>query len=259
MTVFDDVEVEAAHVDDAEVVDFLVDEVELVVAIGPDDVFLEPLGPVDGPAVEGDQVGGGNPIGGGVEAVEVGEEEAEGVADAAVGVGGALEDFVGDAHFAPVVGGRDPEADDVGAEGLHDVLGPDDVALGFGHFFALGVDGEAVGEDLGVGRPVVDGDAGEQGGLEPAAVLVGAFEVEVRRCAQVCVLFQDAGVGNAGVEPDVQGVRDLLVVCALCLSEQVLGFELEPGVDALLLDALGDLFDEGRGVRMQVAGLFVDQ
>ncbi len=195
----------------------------------------------------------------GIEAVEVGQQEAGRVADAPVGVGGALEDLVGDAHLGPVVGGRHPQADDVRAQGLHHVLGPHHVALGLGHLLALGVHREAVGQHLGVGRPVVHGHRGEQGGLEPAAVLVGALQVQIRGRAQSFAVLQHAGVGHAGVEPDVQGVMDLLVALAFRLAQQILGKEIEPGVDALLLHPPGHLLDEGRGIGVQLARLLVDQ
>ena len=57
-----------------------------------------------------------------VEAVEGAEEEAQGVAQAAVAVGGALEDLRADALVDGVVGLRHPEAEDVGAVLLDHVL-----------------------------------------------------------------------------------------------------------------------------------------
>jgi hypothetical protein len=51
---------------------------------------------------------------------------------------------------------------------------------------ALAVDDEAVRQQRLVRRAAVDGAAGQSSEtLEPAAVLVGAFEVEVGRVAQV--------------------------------------------------------------------------
>ena len=107
------------------------------------------------------------------------EQEAEGVAQLAVVVADALHEvFAGGYVFAEVDGG-DPEADDLGAEALGDVDGVDAVAEGFGDGAALLVERPAAGGDHLVGRGVAHADGGEQRRVEPAAVLVAAFGVEV--------------------------------------------------------------------------------
>src|SRR3546814_5184135 len=74
----------------------------------------------------------------------------------------------------------DPQAQDVRAQRLHDVLRLDAVAQRLGHLAAVLVDGEPVRQALPVRRCPVDRDAGEQRRLEPAAVLVRTFQVQVR-------------------------------------------------------------------------------
>ncbi len=59
--------------------------------------------------------------------MQVAEEEAGGIADAAVGICGALEDLLGEGHFVAVVGGGNPQTQDVGAQCLDDVLGFDSI------------------------------------------------------------------------------------------------------------------------------------
>jgi hypothetical protein len=90
-------------------------------------------------------------------------------------------------------------------------------------------------------------DRGQQRGLEPAAVLVGAFEVQVDRRRLRDARAEHAGMGDAGVEPDIQDVGDLLVVARLG-AEQLAASSVEPGIDAALLDAIGHLLDQ-LGVR----------
>ena len=58
-----------------------------------------------------------------------------------------------------------------------------------------------------VGGAAAEGDGGEQRGVEPAAVLVAAFEVEVGGPVQVGVDVEDGEPACAGVEPDVEDVR----------------------------------------------------
>ena len=58
-------------------------------------------------------------------------------------------------------------------------------------------------------RPRVP-QASKQRGLEPAAMLVGAFEIEIGGPFQVFALFQHEGVRGAGVEPHIENVAHLL-------------------------------------------------
>src|SRR5690606_209804 len=57
---------------------------------------------------------------------------------------------------------------------------------------------------------------------------------------------------------DVQGVVDLLVLRGL-VAQQLGGVQLEPGFDALLLDALGDLFHQFDSAWMQLAAFLVQE
>ena len=78
----------------------------------------------------------------------------------------------------------------------------------------------------------------KQRGLEPAAMLVGAFEIKLRRPGEVLALLQHEGVGAAGVEPDIENVVDLLPIVRIgdeAFEETLLGALLEPGIGALLL------------------------
>ena len=80
-----------------------------------------------------------------------------------------------------IVGRACPEAADVGAVFLEHVGGIDAVAEGFVHGLALAVDGPAV-RDAFLKRSALAqcADSGQQRGLEPAAVLVEALEIDGR-------------------------------------------------------------------------------
>ena len=69
------------------------------------------------------------------------------VAELAVAVDGGVDDLLADAEIVGVVGRGDPEAQDVGAVLLDDVLRGDGVAERLAHLAALAVEGEAVGQD----------------------------------------------------------------------------------------------------------------
>jgi hypothetical protein len=91
---------------------------------------------------------------------------------------------------------------DVGVAGLRLLVG-----AALRNFLAGLVDDEAVGEDGFVGGGVEGDDARPERGLEPAAVLVAAFEVEVGGpLGAALAATERGGVGGTGVDPDVEGV-----------------------------------------------------
>ena len=60
-----------------------------------------------------------------------------------------------------------------------------------------------------VGRAPPRPAALQQRGVEPAAVLVGALEIDIRRPHPVGAVAQNEGMGRAGIEPDIEDVGDL--------------------------------------------------
>ena len=66
------------------------------------------------------------------------------------------------------------------------------------------VEGPAGGCDHAVGCDAADGDGGEERGVEPAAMLVAAFGVEVG--GEVAFGLEDSVPACAGLEPDVEDV-----------------------------------------------------
>ena len=97
--------------------------------------------------------------------------------------------------------------------------------------------------------------------MEPAAVLVGALQVEVGRPGEFVGMAaaHHGVVRDAGVEPHVENVGGADVVGGLVGSEEVLGFGGGPGFDALFLDHLRDLFHDLKGARVQLARFLVHE
>ena len=140
------------------------------------------------------------------------QNPAQRVPELAIGLGGALQHRGPEADVAGVVGGRHPQAQDVGARGLHQVLRRERVALRLRHLLlALLVEDEAVGQHDVVGRAAARAAAFQQRGVEPAAVLVGAFQVhdgigaavaladDAGELGKVHRIFQREGVRGGGV------------------------------------------------------------
>ena len=140
-------------------------------------------------------------------AVEAAQQVAQGVAQPAIGLGLVLQDLRADALVLGVVGADHPQAQDVGAVLVAHRLRRGDVAQRLRHLAALLVEREAVRQHAVIGRAAARAAALEQRGMEPAAMLVGALEIEVGRPLELGIALEREDVGAAGVEPDVEDVR----------------------------------------------------
>ena len=99
----------------------------------------------------------------------------------------------------------------------------------------------------------------QQRGIEPAAMLVGAFEIERGRPFQLGPLFQHESVRRAGIEPHLDDVGDLVPLGGIILiAEKSRGLGRVPDIGALALDRGGDPLDD-RGVAQGLAALLVDE
>ncbi len=159
-----------------------------------------------------------------LQAFEGAEDIAHGVAQLAVGFDIGLEDFLAQPQVFRIVGGGHPEAQDIGAGLLDHVLRGHDVAEGLGHLAAVFAHDEAVGENRIIGRAATGAAGFEQRRMKPAAVLVGAFEIDVGGPFQVGALFQAEGVGAARVEPHVENVSDLFPFLGIVVQSRGSGW-----------------------------------
>ena len=151
-----------------------------------------------------------------------------------------------------------PEPQNIRPQHIDHLLRRDHIAFGFRHLQAAGIDREAMRQDLPIGLHSVDGDRGQERGLEPAPMLIGPLQVEISRKAQTFIGSQHRLMRDPGVEPDIQRVRDLLILPGPG-AEQFGGVQFKPGLDPPLFDPGRDLLDQGRGVRVQFAALAVDE
>ena len=149
------------------------------------------------------------------------EHPADGVAQLAIGLDIGLEDFRPDAQVVGVIGRAGPHAQNVGAGILDHVLRRDRIAERLRHLAAVLVEHEAVRQHHVERRVAARAAAFQQRRLEPAAMLVGAFEIhhevvalrlalDAGKLREVLRVFQHEGMGGAGIEPDVENVVDLL-------------------------------------------------
>ena len=130
-----------------------------------------------------------------VEVGEIREQEPQRVANAPIGFDDALQDLFRDRQLARVIGRRHPQAQDVRAELVHHLLRRDDVALRLAHLVPGAIDKEAVGEQRAIRRNAVRHAGDEKRRVKPAAMLVGAFEIQIRR-ERAFVLVRSAQHGE---------------------------------------------------------------
>ena len=190
-----------------------------------------------------------------VEMRERAEHPADGVAQLAVGFDRGLEDFRPDAQVVPVVGRADPQPQNVGAGLLDHVLRRDAVASS--DFDILRPCSSSmkpwVSTTSNGARPRVPQDF-EQRGMEPAAMLVGAFEIHHGIGAAVA-LAPDAGEAGkcsgssstkACVEPESNQTSRMSSTFSHSLAlysgsrKRARRAGGVPGVGAFLLESIGD-------------------
>ena len=100
-----------------------------------------------------------------------------------------------------------PKAHEIRAEFLYHVRGVNAVAERLVHRLALAVNRPAVGETFLIGSAHAQrADRDEQGGLEPAAILIAAFHVHIGRPEALIALHRRV-MSGAGVEPAVKRIR----------------------------------------------------
>ena len=236
-------------------------ELVVVVGFGNFDHKLVELG--DGPAVQREHLLGLDQIVR-VKAVEIAQAVPGGIAELQIVLTQLLEDFPGAAHVHMIVGGTGPEADHVRAELIDDVRRINAIAQGLVHGLTLAVNSPAMGQTLFIGSAFAQcADSNQQRGLEPAAILVAALHVHVRR-PEALVALHGGVMGGAGIKPAVQrvgllGEVDSAAVGALeRLGQNILRLQLKPGVAAPLLEKGGHGFDGLLGADGLVAVLAVE-
>ncbi len=115
--------------------------------------------------------------------------------------------------------------------------------------------------------PTARAAAFQQRRLEPATVLVRAFQIEVcrpmrRTVATIAVLgrarVEGEGVGRAGVEPDIEDVGDLLVLARIVVAEELLVRRGEPHVGTALRNGGDDAGIDFR-IDQRLAGRLVNE
>ena len=214
-TVFGDIEVKVGEVSDAEVLQQLEETEKLIALEGFRDLIHHLGGALQHPSVQQRQVLHRDGIGGGTEVVQIAEQVSARVAHFPVDVRELTQDSGADGHIGGVIHRAHPESQHISAvsrllllvfASLDNHHRINDIAEGFAHLSPLLVESEPMGEHALVGGMAMDGHGGEQRALEPAAVLIGSFEVKIGGVAERVSLARHGSPAGSGVEPHVHGV-----------------------------------------------------
>jgi len=195
-----------------------------------------------------------------VEVAGVGKQEADRVSEAAISVNSSLKDLFAQRNFSGVVRRGNPQTKNFGTVLVVDFRRSNDVAERLTHLAALFVNGEAVGQKSFVRSTAVDGTAREQRRMEPSAVLVAAFKIQVSRISQLIGVRtpHHGHVGCTGVKPHVERVFGLLVHFRFKIRK--FGrCQTSPGFDAFFFNDVGNLVKDLHRFRMQFAGFLMDE
>src|SRR5712692_9731594 len=79
-------------------------------------------------------------------------------------------------------------------------------ALRFRHGAALFIESPSIGGALAVRRFALQSDADQQRAMEPAAILIAAFQIHIGGPRQAVFRRQNGEMAGSGVEPDIENV-----------------------------------------------------
>ena len=122
-----------------------------------------------------------NTIASRVKIVEITQQKPAGIPNLSIGLDEMIQDLLGDPKIITIILRCHPQTQDFCARLFDHVLRRDDVAGRLRHLLALPIEHKAMGQNRLVGRAMIGDDAGQQGAVEPASMLIRPFEVEIGR------------------------------------------------------------------------------
>ena len=212
--VLGDIDVNRRKIGGAELVERVEDFAEFISLVGLTAFADHGVESLEDPAIEQRHVGRRHAVGLRIEAIEVSKKNAQRVAEAAIRFGHLFEEVFSKRHLVLPVHRGDPEADNIGTVFVIEMGGIDRLSSLLGlrlrELLLVLVHHEAVGHHGLVGCHAAPADAEHERALEPAAVLIGGFEVKVGGCVKLGMGFQHRDMRAAGIDPDIKRVATLL-------------------------------------------------
>ena len=173
--VFDHIQIEITHIHHAEIMNRMINLVELKRIVALTNLLIQLIQLFQRPLVDGQKLIQGHSIGIRVEVIEIAQNIPGGIPDLPVSLGQLLQNILRNADIRMIVGRSHPQPENIRAVLIHDLLRLDAVPQGFAHLPSFAVHNPSVGYHRLIGRCALGGHGGQERGLEPAPVLVGAL------------------------------------------------------------------------------------
>ena len=89
-------------------------------------------------------------------------------------------------------------------------------------------------------------------------MLIGPLQIEVRGISELVAGIQYSRMGDPGIEPDIQRIRHLGIICGV-ITQQLRCIQIKPGINARLLNTLGNQLNQLGSARVPIAGFPVNK
>src|SRR5690606_11087701 len=127
-----------------------------------------------------------------------------------------------------------------------DVLRRDRIAERLRHLLAVLVHGETMSHDGVIWRPTARAAAFQKRRMEPATMLVRAFQIDISRPFHVRTIFQRESMRRTRIEPDVQDIAYLRPAFIGAAAEEPLARTFgKPRIGAFCLERFKDALVDG--------------
>ena len=182
----------------------------------------------------------------------------------AVGVDDAKEDLVRTPNILGIIDRCRPQTQHLSTGFVDDLLWRRHVADRFALLFAFTVNNPTVSDNAFVRSGVVSYDAAAKAGIEPAAILVAALQINIGRKSQrLAASFENSDAARTRIKPNVKNVGFLAKIgtaafCAFVTIRQKFMFRPRvPRIGGFLCKDVSNVIDDRRVGHRFVASLTI--
>ena len=244
-TILDHIEVEVGHINNTEIMNCMEYGVEFVAIISLTNLCSKVVQLHQCPLIQLRHICVCNSVGLRIKVKQVAQNVASRVTDLEVVLRQMLEHVLGNTHILTVVRRSNPQTHYVCAILLEDILRSNTIAQRFGHLLALLINNHTVGDNRLVRSLALRSNRSQHRGLEPAAILVIAFQIYVNRGLLTFAVLDNSTPGGTGIKPYIHGVGFLVELTAAALTldacrQNLSSRHVEPCVGTLFTEQISN-------------------
>ena len=244
-TILDHIEVEVGHINNTEIMNCMEYGVEFVAIISLTNLCSKVVQLHQCPLIQLRHICVCNSVGLRIKVKQVAQNVASRVTDLEVVLRQMLEHVLGNTHILTVVRRSNPQTHYICAILLEDILRSNTIAQRLGHLLALLINNHTVGDNRLVRSLALRSNRSQHRGLEPAAILVIAFQIYVNRGLLTFAVLDNSTPGGTGIKPYIHGVGFLVELAAAALTldacrQDLSSRHVEPCVGALFTEQISN-------------------